>query len=144
MKISELARRTGVSAHALRHYERLGLIEPRRQANGYRDYPEAMRREVIFIAMSRRIGFSLKSIAQNLPAYRAGRLGFESRDGARRERIAEIDREIDGLKAQRRQVVEHIAWLHEQKAKAQARRQAEPAAKPWPRVRGSRNTKETA
>ena len=43
MKISELAKRTGVSTHALRHYERLGLLEPVRHANGYRDYTEAMR-----------------------------------------------------------------------------------------------------
>jgi DNA-binding transcriptional MerR regulator len=143
MKISELAQRTGVSAHALRHYERLGLIAPERQPNGYRDYPEAMRREVIFIAMSRRIGFSLKSIAQNLPAYRAGRLGFDEMAQAMRERIAEIDGEVQALQAQRAQVVEHIAWLHEQKANAQARRQAGPAAKPWPRVRGSRPAKES-
>lgn len=143
MKISELARRTGVSAHALRHYERLGLIAPERRPNGYRDYPEAMRREVVFIAMSRRIGFSLASIAQRLPAYRAGRLGFEEMEEAMRERIAEIDREIGGLAAQRQQVVEHIAWLREQKAKARARREAGPAAKPWPRVRGRRNSKES-
>ena len=63
MKISELAKRTGVSTHALRHYERLGLLEPVRHANGYRDHTEAMRREVVFIAMSRKIGFSLAALA---------------------------------------------------------------------------------
>jgi len=69
MKISELAKRTGVSTHALRQYERLGLLEPLRHANGYRDYTEAMRREVVFIAMSRKIGFSLAAIAQRLPTH---------------------------------------------------------------------------
>jgi DNA-binding transcriptional MerR regulator len=145
MKISELAERTGVSAHALRHYERLGLLEPERRPNGYRDYPEAMRREVIFIAMSRRIGFSLKSIAERLPAYRAGRLGFAEMEEAMRGRIAEIDAEIGALRAQRRQVVEHIAWLHEQKKLRERQRRSPPAtAKPWPQVRGRRNTKEPA
>ena len=70
MKISELAKRTGVSTHALRHYERLGLLEPVRHANGYRDYPESIRSEVVFIAMSRKIGFSLPAIAERLPTYR--------------------------------------------------------------------------
>ena len=50
MQISELARQAAVSVHALRHYERLGLIRPHRRANGYRDYPASMRREVVFIA----------------------------------------------------------------------------------------------
>ena len=44
MQISELARQAAVSVHALRHYERLGLIRPHRRANGYRDYPASMRR----------------------------------------------------------------------------------------------------
>lgn len=46
MQITELATRCGVSTHALRHNERLGLLQPDRHANGYRDYSEAMRREV--------------------------------------------------------------------------------------------------
>ena len=79
MKISELANRTGVSTHALRHYERLGLLEPVRHANGYRDYTESMRREVVFIAMSRKIGFSLAAIAQRLPAHHANVVSNEHR-----------------------------------------------------------------
>jgi len=117
MRISELAQRTGVSAHALRHYERLGLLRPARTAGGYRDYPESARREVIFIAMSRKIGFSLKAVAEHLPAYRAGRLGFDDMIEAMHRRIAEIDGELEALQAQRLQVVEHVRWLREQKAR---------------------------
>ncbi|MDP3673101.1 MAG: MerR family transcriptional regulator [Telluria sp.] len=133
MRISELALRTGVSAHALRHYERLGLLQPDRTAGGYRDYAESARREVVFIAMSRKIGFSLKAIAQHLPAYRAGQLGFDDMILAMQRRVAEIDREVATLRAQRQQVVDHVRWLREQKAlrKRAASRRA-PAAKPWP------------
>ena len=111
MKISELAKRTGVSTHALRHYERLGLLEPLRHANGYRDYTEAMRREVVFISMSRKIGFSLTSIAERLPAYRAGRLRNADRMEALKVRVAEIDEELVALGALRTQVLSHIEWL---------------------------------
>jgi DNA-binding transcriptional MerR regulator len=38
MRIGELARRTGVPTRMLRYYEEQGLITPRRQDNGYRDY----------------------------------------------------------------------------------------------------------
>jgi MerR family copper efflux transcriptional regulator len=132
MRISELARATGTSTHALRHYERLGLLAPARTAGGYRDYPESVRREVVFIAMSRAIGFSLKDIAQRLPAYRAGRLSFDEMVASMHERIAAIDAEIARLAAQRTQVAEHIDWLLAQKAAARAARQAPPSRKPWP------------
>jgi DNA-binding transcriptional MerR regulator len=41
MRIGELARQAGVSTRTLRHYEGLGLLTPRRTANGYRDYADA-------------------------------------------------------------------------------------------------------
>ncbi|MGW4376326.1 MerR family transcriptional regulator [Streptomyces albidoflavus] len=40
MRIGELARATGASARALRHYEQAGLITSERAANGYRVYDE--------------------------------------------------------------------------------------------------------
>lgn len=137
MQISELARRTGVSMHALRHYEKLGMLQPARRASGYREYTEAMRREVVFIAMSRRIGFSLKTIAAQLPAYRAGRLSFEQMVEAMQARVAEIDAQIGELKTQRRAVVAHIAWMHKQQREHQAKKAQRLAAThngqaPWP------------
>ena len=111
MKISELAKRTGVSTHALRHYERLGLLEPVRHANGYRNYTETMRREVVFIAMSRKIGFSLAAIAERLPTYRAGRLRNADMVEALEVRVAEIDKELAALAALRAQVISHMEWL---------------------------------
>ena len=137
MQISELAGRTGVSVHALRHYEKLGMLRPARRASGYREYTEAMRREVVFIAMSRSIGFSLKAIAAQLPAYRAGRLSFEQMVEAMQARVAEIDVQIGQLKTQRRAVVAHIAWMHKQQREHQAKKVQRLAATqngkpPWP------------
>jgi len=41
MRIGELAARLGITPHAIRLYEREGLVpQPTRQANGYRDYSE--------------------------------------------------------------------------------------------------------
>jgi len=125
MRISELAQRTGVSANALRHYERVGLLKPGRTAGGYRDYPESARREVVFIAMSRQIGFTLKDIAGYLPAYRSGRLTFDDMVQAMQARIAQIDGQLAQLKEQRAQVLDHIRWLREQKRK-QAQRKDKP------------------
>ena len=40
MRIGELAQRTEVPTRMLRYYEEQGLITPRRQQNGYREYDE--------------------------------------------------------------------------------------------------------
>ncbi|MGQ2979822.1 MAG: MerR family DNA-binding transcriptional regulator [Polaromonas sp.] len=141
MQISELAAQTGVSVHALRHYEKLGLLRPARRPSGYRDYTDAMRREVVFIAMSRRIGFSLKAIAAQLPAYRSGQLSFDDMLAAMQTRVADIDVQIAGLKTQRRAVLDHIAWMKKRQREHLARKAAHARAprKPaWPVVTPSR------
>lgn len=133
MQISELAKRCGVSTHALRHYERMGLLQPVRHANGYRKYSETMRREVVFIAMSRKVGISLPAIAEQLPAYRAGRLSIARMMESLQDRVDEIDRQKVALDAQRAEVVSHIAWL-------QAQQQKKPSSKPFPQPTHTRNT----
>jgi MerR family copper efflux transcriptional regulator len=135
MRISELAKRTGVTPHALRHYERLGLLVPARTAGGYRDYAESSRREVIFIAMSRRVGFSLAEIAERLPLYRNGRLSHDDMVQALQERIEAIDAEMARLRAVRAEVVDHIGWMREQKKLHQARQREQARRKPWPRIK---------
>ncbi|MFC4012680.1 MerR family DNA-binding transcriptional regulator [Nonomuraea purpurea] len=40
MKIGELSQRTGIPTRMLRYYESQGLIESRREYNGYRSYEE--------------------------------------------------------------------------------------------------------
>ena len=136
MRISELAQRAGVTVHALRHYERLGLLLPARSASGYRDYPESMRREVVFIARARRIGFSLAAIGELLPDYRAGRLGITRMTDALEERVAALDAQIAELQTLRAQVIEHAAWL-----RAQRRKRPTAATKkaPWPKAPSSKD-----
>ena len=138
MRISELAQRAGVTVHALRHYERMGLLLPARTASGYRDYPESMRREVVFIAMSRRIGFSLQAIGELLPAYRAGRLSIATMTEALQERAAALERQIHELQAQRTQVLEHASWLREQDRRPRARPRN---PSPWPKAAARKDRK---
>jgi DNA-binding transcriptional MerR regulator len=77
MRISELSAKTRVSVHRLRRYEADGLIESQRRPNGYRDYAETTVKHVIFIAMSREMGFSLPFIAEYLPRFKAGKLSAQ-------------------------------------------------------------------
>ena len=57
MRITELARRTGVAASAVRWYEHAGVLPaPPRQENGYRDYGEADLARLRLVVALRRLG----------------------------------------------------------------------------------------
>lgn len=131
MKVSELARRTGVSAHRLRHYEGLRLIRAERTESRYREFSESVVREVVFISMSRDLGFSLKEIGETLPQYRAGTLTFDQLIEIMRDRIVEVDEQIAEQRVLRKKLVSHIAWLEKRKREFGKREQAEKSS-PWP------------
>jgi MerR family redox-sensitive transcriptional activator SoxR len=63
LTISEVSRRSGVAASALRFYEDRGLIRSERAGSGHRRYPRAVLRRVAFIVFAQRIGLSLEEIA---------------------------------------------------------------------------------
>ena len=130
MRVSELAQRTDVSAHRLRHYEELGLIHAERSGSGYRKFADRTVREVIFIAMSRDLGFSLKDIGENLPRYRAGTLTFDAMVDLMRGRIAEVDQQIAAQRDVRKKLVSHIAWLEKRKREF-AKRRLGKTSSPW-------------
>ncbi|MEU8619622.1 HEAT repeat domain-containing protein [Streptomyces sp. NPDC048623] len=72
MRISEVARRSGVSARMLRHYEALGLVRPTgRTGTGYREYSDENIRRVFHIESLRSLGLSLRDVGRALddPAF---------------------------------------------------------------------------
>jgi len=74
MTISEVARRSGVAASALRFYEDKGLIRSERAGSGHRRYPRAVLRRIAFIVFAQRIGMSLDEISEELARLPEGRV----------------------------------------------------------------------
>lgn len=67
MLIGEVARRSGVSARMLRHYESLGLVRPSgRTGSGYREYSAKDIRRIFHIESLRSLGLSLREIGRAL------------------------------------------------------------------------------
>ncbi len=62
MKISELARRAGLRASAIRYYEKLGLLAPPYRAGGQRRYSLDALDRVLLIRFAGEMGFSLPEI----------------------------------------------------------------------------------
>ena len=60
--IATTAEYLGISAHALRYYERAGLVKVGRDASGYRLYDAAAVRRLVFITRMRVSGMSIAQL----------------------------------------------------------------------------------
>ncbi|MFD9009391.1 MerR family transcriptional regulator, partial [Streptomyces sp. NPDC059552] len=67
MLIGDVARRSGVSARMLRHYDSLGLVRPTgRTGSGYREYSGEDIRRIFHVESLRSLGLSLREVARAL------------------------------------------------------------------------------
>ena len=117
MLIGELAERAGTSTRTLRYYEQHGLVRPRRDANGYRQYDDAELRVVHEIRALLAVGFGLEDIRPFVACLRAGNeSGHVCADSVLvlRRKLAEVDGYIgqltevrQQLRSQLEQAVEH-------------------------------------
>jgi DNA-binding transcriptional MerR regulator len=62
LTIAEMAERTGVSAHTLRYYERIGLLSVPRDAAGHREYSAGDYARVVFLNRMRMTGMSIREL----------------------------------------------------------------------------------
>ncbi|WP_208828032.1 MerR family transcriptional regulator [Streptomyces ficellus] len=97
MRIGELARVTGTSARALRHYEEQGLLSSTRAPNGYREYDEGAAVRVRNIRHLLDAGLTLEDVAVfgacldgDVAGARPSGRGLETA----RERLAVLDARI--------------------------------------------------
>jgi MerR family transcriptional regulator, redox-sensitive transcriptional activator SoxR len=105
LTISEVSRRSGVAASALRFYEERDLIKSERAGSGHRRYPRAVLRRIAFIVFAQRMGLTLEEIGSELAKLPENRVPERS-DWAKisgnwtkriDERIAELERLRAGL-----------------------------------------------
>lgn len=110
MLIGDVARRSGVSARMLRHYESLGLVRPTgRTSAGYREYSGEDIRRIFHIESLRSLGLSLREVGRALddPAFAPAELV----DGLVRRTRERIARETELLTRLRRiDAAEPAGW----------------------------------
>ena len=101
MNIGEVAARSGLPAKTIRYYEEIGLLRPRRGANGYRAFAEADAERLAFLARARSLGFSIEECRTLLALQQdEGRASGDVRRVAVAH-LAEVDRKLDELRALR-------------------------------------------
>jgi len=92
MKIGELAERTGLAPSKIRFYEAQGLIsQVKRQANGYREYPQQAAKVLEIIITAQAGGFSLDQIRHLLPLSGMEKWNKEELLATLKHKVAEIE-----------------------------------------------------
>jgi DNA-binding transcriptional MerR regulator len=98
VKIAELEKRTGLSRHTLRYYEKIGLLkEVERHPNNYRAYPEKAVERMKMVSLLKELGFSVREITSILDALRSDSLNCEQGARLMAEKKAAVERKIAEL-----------------------------------------------
>ena len=109
-KINEIARLYGIGADSLRYYERLGLLSPRRDVNGYRLYSLKDMYKLTVIRGLRKLDFSMEQIREFLE----GQCVDNTLGQLRREQDI-LEETLRELKRRKGLIAKRIAGLEEAK-----------------------------
>lgn len=108
MNIGEAARRSGVSAKMVRHYESLGLLPPvSRTDSGYRQYGENEVHVLRFIKRARELGFSMAEIGELVGLWRNRRRSSVNVRRIAQKHAAELAERIEAMREMQR-TLQHL------------------------------------
>jgi Cu(I)-responsive transcriptional regulator len=108
LNIGEAAKRSGVSAKMVRHYESLGLLPAvNRTEAGYRQYGDREVHTLKFIRRSRDLGFSMAEIAQLLKLWQNRRRSSAEVHRIASRHVDELTRKLAEMEAMKR-ALEHL------------------------------------
>lgn len=117
LTIGRLAQAADVNVETVRYYQRIGLIpEPKKPAQGFRQYPQESIGQIRFIKRAQQLGFSLQEIA-DLLAFSEGhcqdvRLRAE-------HKLEKIEKQIRDLQALKKTLTQLIKACYAGKDKQQ-------------------------
>lgn len=109
-RIGETSGLFGIGADSLRYYERLGIVVPRREPNGYRVYDLSDMYKLTIIKELRGLGFSMKQIAEYLEGQNVDKTIAMLED-----EHAIIERKLDELKRQQVTLAQRVDTIRKAK-----------------------------
>lgn len=102
MLINELSKKTGVSAHTIRYYEKLGLLKGKRKeevkSNQYFHYDEEAVYKLELIRDAKAVGFTLNEIKQLIDAWFNKKFGIAKKIAILDDKLKSINEKIEQLK----------------------------------------------
>ncbi len=108
MLINELSKRTGVTVHTIRFYEKSGLIKGKRdssiKSNNYFHYNEEAVEKLELIRDAKSIGFTLTEIGKLMDAWYSNKMTIANKISILDEKLVSIDDRIKQLKEMKKMV----------------------------------------
>jgi Cu(I)-responsive transcriptional regulator len=102
MNIGTASELSQLPVKTIRYYEEIGLVDPGRTGNGYRDFSEADVERLKFLQRARSLGFSIEQCRELLSLYEDRNRASADVKAITRTKIQEIDRKIDELNSLKR------------------------------------------
>ena len=110
MLINELSKKTGLSAHTIRFYERSGLIKGKRNpdisTNNYFHYDEDCIERLQLIRDAKSVGFTISEISNLIEAWYSEDFTIPQKIGLLDEKLTSIALKIDELEQMRELISE--------------------------------------
>jgi DNA-binding transcriptional MerR regulator len=98
VRIGEVARKTGLSIHTLRFYERQGLLPPpARSPSNYREFSPAALGRLKFICEAQQLGFTLSEIRQIVNLHGSPGASCDTLRTRAQQKLREIDDQMRHL-----------------------------------------------
>ena len=102
MLINELSKRTGITAHTIRFYEKSGLIKGKRnesiKSNNYLHYDEETIEKLALVRDAKSIGFTISEIKELMYAWYNNKMSIPKKLAILDEKMLDIDSRIKQLR----------------------------------------------
>ncbi len=112
MNVGTAARRSGLPAKTIRYYEEIGLIQPARADNGYRDYSTDDIHRLSFLRRARGLGFSIEDCRQLMALYRDKSRASQDVRAIARSHVGAIEEKLRELESMRKTLQTLIGACH--------------------------------
>ena len=117
MLINELSKKTGISVHTIRFYEKSGLIKGKRdetvRSNNYFHYDDETVEKLELVRDAKSIGFTIQEIGQLMDAWYNNKLSIA-------EKLTVLDEKLQSIDEKIRQLTEMKAIVSEFKESIEA------------------------
>ncbi|MEB3421774.1 Cu(I)-responsive transcriptional regulator [Salipiger marinus] len=99
MNIGNVSEQSGLPAKTIRYYEDIGLVQPSRRENGYRDFTVQELHKLTFLGRARSLGFSIEECRTLLSLYEDHERSSADVKAIAQSHLARVDQKIEELQA---------------------------------------------
>ena len=110
MLINELSKKTGISIHTIRFYEKSGLIEGKQdesvKSNNYFHYDDVTIEKLEFISDAKSVGFTIKEIGQIIDAWYSRKYTKKLKLEILDDKLISLEQKIKEIKEMKKQILQ--------------------------------------